>query len=284
VESARVESALFDVRIEERVPAIRTMVDEALRALNGRFDEIYDEDGAGRFRPNACCAPCCCRCCTPSAASECLIELARTPYPLIFLSFAQFEREIIGERTRDKMSALRRKGKRTGGHPVLGYDIDLRGGRLICNSDEAHRVGAIFQAVSLLQRYNAMLPVVREIERRGWHAKQWVTKRGETQGGKAFTKRRLYRLSTNPIYTGSVHFKGQVHDGEQEAIIKTETWESVQAVDEAAVRLDSHPQHVPQPEGRAEVARAFFPRGVDSGSLSGQRTRHGPPDSPPAIY
>ena len=54
------------------------------------------------------------------------------------------------------MSALRRKGKWTGGHPVLGYDIDPRGGRLICNSDEAHRVRAIFQAVSRLQCYNAV--------------------------------------------------------------------------------------------------------------------------------
>jgi site-specific DNA recombinase len=143
----------------------------------------------------------------------------------ILLSFAQFEREIIGERTRDKMSASRRKGKWTGGHPVLGYDIDPRGGRLILNGDEAHRVRAIFK---LYLDYNAMLPVVREIERRGWHTKQWVTKRGRTQGGAPFTRGRLYRLLTNPIYTGNVHFKGQVYNGEQDAIIKAETWESVQ--------------------------------------------------------
>jgi site-specific DNA recombinase len=145
----------------------------------------------------------------------------------ILLSFAQFEREIIGERTRDKMSASRRKGKWTGGHPVLGYDIDPRGGRLILNADEAHRVRAIFK---LYLDYNSMLPVVREIERRGWHTKQWVTRRGGTQGGKPFTKGRLYRLLTNPIYTGNVEFKGQVYDGEHEAILEAETWENVQQI------------------------------------------------------
>ena len=57
----------------------------------------------------------------------------------ILLSFAQFERELIGERTRDKMSAARRKGKWVGGYPVLGYDIDPAGGRLVVNEEEAER-------------------------------------------------------------------------------------------------------------------------------------------------
>ena len=62
----------------------------------------------------------------------------------ILLSFAQFEREIISERTRDKQSAARKKGKWIGGHPILGYDIDPRGGRLVVNPEEAERVRAIF--------------------------------------------------------------------------------------------------------------------------------------------
>src|SRR5580700_8951980 len=62
----------------------------------------------------------------------------------ILLSFAQFEREIIGERTRDKMSAARRKGKWIGGTPVLGYDVDPAGGRLLVNQTEARRVRKIF--------------------------------------------------------------------------------------------------------------------------------------------
>ena len=63
----------------------------------------------------------------------------------ILLSFAQFEREIIAERTRDKMSAARRKGKWIGGIPVLGYDVDRGGGRLVVNPDEAKRVRGMFE-------------------------------------------------------------------------------------------------------------------------------------------
>ncbi len=62
----------------------------------------------------------------------------------ILLSFAQFEREIISERTRDKLSAARRKGKWIGGVPVLGYDVDAGGGRLMVNEPEAERVRQIF--------------------------------------------------------------------------------------------------------------------------------------------
>src|SRR5262249_5744413 len=62
----------------------------------------------------------------------------------ILLSFAQFEREIIAERTRDKIAATRRKGKWTGGHPILGYSVDLRLFKLVINEAEAERVQAIF--------------------------------------------------------------------------------------------------------------------------------------------
>src|SRR6516162_1579394 len=82
----------------------------------------------------------------------------------VLLSFAQFEREIISERTRDKIAATRRKGKWAGGHPILGYDVDPKGYRLVVN-DEAARVRAIFD---LYFEHEALLPVVRELERRGW--------------------------------------------------------------------------------------------------------------------
>lgn len=103
----------------------------------------------------------------------------------ILLSFSQFEREIISERTRDKVSAARRKGKWIGGRPVLGYDIDPRGGRLLVNYDEAIQVQTIFR---LYLDYNALIPVVREIDRRGWRTKQWVTAVGAAHGGKRFNK------------------------------------------------------------------------------------------------
>ena len=80
----------------------------------------------------------------------------------ILLSFAQFERELIGERTRDKMSAARRKGKWVGGCPVLGYDVDLAGGQLVVNEEEAERVRAIF---ALFEETRSALVTLVEIER-----------------------------------------------------------------------------------------------------------------------
>ena len=63
----------------------------------------------------------------------------------ILLSFAQFEREMISERTRDKMRAARRKGKFVGGNLILGYDVAAQGGVLVVNEAEARRVREIFQ-------------------------------------------------------------------------------------------------------------------------------------------
>src|SRR6202051_3198407 len=81
----------------------------------------------------------------------------------ILLSFAQFEREIIGERTRDKMSAARRKGKWVGGVPVLGYDVVPSGGRLIVNEAEAARVREIF---GLYRKSRSIATMVAELVRR----------------------------------------------------------------------------------------------------------------------
>jgi len=145
----------------------------------------------------------------------------------VLLSFAQFEREIISERTRDKMAATRRKGKWSGGLPILGYDIDPQGYRLILNEDEAVQVRAIFQ---LYLQHEAMLPVVQELEQRGWLNKRWLPRSGQERGGRPFTKTSLHRLLTNPIYAGQVRYKEEVHAGEQPAIVDVETFRRVQAL------------------------------------------------------
>jgi site-specific DNA recombinase len=145
----------------------------------------------------------------------------------ILLSFAQFEREIIAERTRDKMSAARRRGKWIGGRPMLGYDIDPRSSRLIVNGDEATQVRTIFR---LYLDYKALMPVVREIDRRGWRTKQWVTRAGASHGGKRFNKGRLFRLLTNLIYVGKIGFEKQIYEGEHEATVEAEIWERVQQI------------------------------------------------------
>jgi site-specific DNA recombinase len=145
----------------------------------------------------------------------------------VLLSFAQFEREIIAERTRDKMAATRRKGKWSGGTPVLGYDLDPRGRRLHVNEEEAERVRAIF---ALYLEHQALLPVVQELARRGWVGKRWQTRHGRPRGGRPFNKTSLYRLLTNVLYAGKVRYKDEIHDGEQPALIDTDTFQRVQAL------------------------------------------------------
>jgi site-specific DNA recombinase len=145
----------------------------------------------------------------------------------VLLSFAQFEREIIAERTRDKVAATRRKGKWAGGTPLLGYDLDPRGKRLLVNDEEAERVRAIF---ALYLEHQSLLPLVQELERRGWVNKVWQMLQGRTRGGRPFTKTSLYRLLTNVVYAGQVRYKDEVHPGEQPALIDADTFGRVQAL------------------------------------------------------
>jgi site-specific DNA recombinase len=143
----------------------------------------------------------------------------------ILLSFAQFERELIGERTRDKMSAARKKGKWIGGCPVLGYDMVPGGGSLVVNEEEAAIVRSIF---ALFEEHRSAIQTVAEIERRGWKLKSWTRRTGTFRNGGPIDKNSLRRLLTNVIYTGSIQHKGQIYPGEQAAIVDPGTWSRVQ--------------------------------------------------------
>jgi len=144
----------------------------------------------------------------------------------ILLSFAQFEREIISERTSDKMSAARRKGKWVGGTPVLGYDVDPAGGRLIVNEKERRRVRDIF---ALFLQHHSLLAVVEELARRRWKTKSRTSQSGKTHIGRAFTKASLRLLLTNAVYSGQVEHRGVIYPGEQAAIIEPSLWKAVNA-------------------------------------------------------
>ena len=140
----------------------------------------------------------------------------------ILLSFAQFEREIIGERTRDKMSAARRKGKWVGGVPVLGYDVAAGGGRLVVNESEARRVREIF---GLFKTQRSLLKVLAELATRRWSNKSWTSLGGIKHIGRPFNKATLRNLLTNAIYTGKVNHKGTIYPGEHEPIVEAALWE-----------------------------------------------------------
>ena len=142
----------------------------------------------------------------------------------ILLSFAQFEREIIVERTRDKIAAARKKGKWIGGTPILGYDVANR--KLVMNTNEAERVRSIFD---LYVQHRAMMPVVEELDRRGWRTKLWVSKRSDRQhGGRPITKTSLYKMLTNVLYIGKVAHHDEVYEGEHDGIVSDAIWNAVQ--------------------------------------------------------
>jgi site-specific DNA recombinase len=145
----------------------------------------------------------------------------------VLLSFAQFERELIAERTRDKMAATRRQGRWCGGRPVLGYDIDPRGSQLVVNRAEAARVRAIF---ALYRKHRALAPVVRELARRGWRQKRWRTRAGVMCGGQAFTQVSLARLLRNVAYHGQVRSYDAIHAAAHPGLVDGRVWQRVQAL------------------------------------------------------
>jgi site-specific DNA recombinase len=145
----------------------------------------------------------------------------------VLLSFAQFERELIAERTRDKIAATRRKGKWSGGAPLLGYDLDPRGAKLVMNEAEAARIRDIF---ALYVQHRGLLPVVEELQRRGWLTKRWVTRKGHERGGRPFTTTGLYALLTNVTYVGRIQYKQEVHAGEHPAIVDLPLGQQVQSL------------------------------------------------------
>ena len=141
----------------------------------------------------------------------------------VLLSFAQFEREIISERTRDKIAATRRKGKWSGGPPILGYDVkDMK---LIVNEAEARQVLTIFE---LFLRRQALRAVLEELHRRGWHNKRWRTRQGRERGGYAFSRTSLRLLLTNVLYVGKSKYRAEVHPGQHAGIVGEDLWQRAQ--------------------------------------------------------
>ncbi len=150
----------------------------------------------------------------------------------ILLSFAQFEREVIGERVRDKIAASKKKGMWMGGNPPLGYDIQYR--QLVPNNSEAKTVNYIFE------RYLALRGVIRlkqELDRDGIVSKIVTYKDGRSVGGKSFSRGALYALLSNPIYIGQIRHKDKTYDGQHDGIVPLDLWSSVQErlTDQASV-------------------------------------------------
>jgi site-specific DNA recombinase len=141
----------------------------------------------------------------------------------MLLSFAQFEREIAGERIRDKIAASKAKGMWMGGNVPLGYDVKER--KLVVNEAEASTVRIIFQRYAEL---GSVALLKAELERAGIVSKRREGAGGQLSGGKRFSRGALYLMLQNRLYRGEVAHNEKVYPGQHEAIIEPELWQAVQ--------------------------------------------------------
>ncbi len=151
----------------------------------------------------------------------------------VLLSFAQFEREVTGERIRDKIAASKKKGMWMGGNVPLGYDASER--TLVINPAEAETVRRIF---ALYREFGCVRQVKEEADRLGLRTKGRTTANGAERGGTPFSRGHLYTLLSNPIYTGQIAHKGKLHPGQHPALIDDESWSTVR--DQLAANTSNH--------------------------------------------
>jgi DNA invertase Pin-like site-specific DNA recombinase len=133
----------------------------------------------------------------------------------ILLSFAQFERELTGERIRDKFAASRKKGMWMGGWEPLGYDVRDR--KLIINAAEAAHIRFIFERFARLRSVTKLIPIL-------------AAESIKAKSGKPIEKGYLYRIISNPVYVGEARHKGTSYPGEHKAIIDRALWQRVQDI------------------------------------------------------
>jgi site-specific DNA recombinase len=143
----------------------------------------------------------------------------------VLLSFAQFEREVTGERIRDKIAASKKKGIWMGGMPPLGYDVQDR--KLVVNEDEARTVVDIFRRYRSLKSVHALR---EELIAAGMVSKRRIRADGGAYGGQELSRGALYLILQNRVYRGETTHKGKAYPGEHPAVVEEALWDDVQAV------------------------------------------------------
>ena len=160
----------------------------------------------------------------------------------VLLSFAQFEREVTGERIRDKIAASKRKGMWMGGCIPLGYDVKDR--RLIVNRKEAEQVRQIFQ---LYLEFGCVKKLKAHLDAHNVKSKVRVSKSGNKSGGTAYSRGALYNILRNRTYLGEVPHSDKSYLGEHEAIVDRELWEKVQSRLKESIRGQRHGRNAAAP-------------------------------------
>jgi DNA invertase Pin-like site-specific DNA recombinase len=142
----------------------------------------------------------------------------------ILLSFAQFEREMISERTKDKMGAARKKGKWVGGLPGLGYTVDKPTKKLIINPEEAALIRRIFQ---LYLEGNSLRKIAQILNAEGFRTKKYPGRK-RNQGGVLFRITNIQLMLKNPTYMGKIQYEGKLYQGLHSPIVTEEVFKKVQ--------------------------------------------------------
>src|SRR5579883_1572926 len=143
----------------------------------------------------------------------------------ILLSFAQFEREVTGERIRDKIAAAKKKGLWMGGVPTIGYDVVNR--QLVVNPAEAAVVRRIFEEMLTI---GSPTQIAARLTAEGITTKAWTTQDGRVRTGTRIDKKYIHKVLRNRIYLGELSNRGQWYPGVHEPIIERQLWNQVHAV------------------------------------------------------
>jgi site-specific DNA recombinase len=149
----------------------------------------------------------------------------------VLLSFAQFEREVTGERIRDKIAASKKLGMWMGGNLALGYDP--QGRTLVINPDEAELVRHIFRRYLEVGSVNVL---AEELEAQGVRSKRWTTKAGTVRGGAVLARGALLHILRNRLYLGEIPHKDVSHPGQHPAILDGELFDAVQRLLNRTIR------------------------------------------------
>lgn len=189
----------------------------------------------------------------------------------VLLSFAQFEREVTGERIRDKIAASKKRGMWMGGVVPIGYEVKDR--KLLVHHDDAEKVRTIFTRYLAL---GSVCMLQADLAENGILTKQRILKDGRILGGKNFSRGALYQMLSNRIYLGEIVHKGKAYPGEHEPIIDRELFDAVAARLSANRVKQKHSGHAEHPSLLAGIiwdgeGRRMTP---DHASKKGRRYRY----------